>query len=464
MYLRNILKSTQNLLTQSPSFNFAKFVRSKPHLNVGTIGHIDHGKTTLTAAITKILAQKQQATFMEYSQIDKAPEEKARGITINTATVEYETETRHYGHVDCPGHIDYVKNMITGAAKMDAGILVCSATDGVMPQTREHILLCRQVGVNTIIVFVNKCDVAKDSEIQELVEMEVRELLAKYEYDGEKSPVIFGSALCALNGTEKELGEDKVVQLLKIMDEQIPIPQRLTDKPFLMSIEGTYQIAGRGTVVTGTVDAGKVKVGEDVDVAGYAPKINRTTITGIETFRKQLDYAEAGDNVGLLLRGATRDDVRRGQVLCKPNSQQIYKKVEVNLYILTDAEGGRKKPFPNGYRPQFYLRTADVAAEIQLHGENKVGMPGDNITADLDLHFPLPVSVGQRFALREGGKTIAAGIVTKTHAMKDETAEAGKDAAKDGKKDAATAKKDDKKPAAAAAAKPAAGKPAEKKK
>ncbi|KAL4506962.1 hypothetical protein ABPG72_001383 [Tetrahymena utriculariae] len=413
---KNILKlgsNAQRTLSAVPCYGFAKFQRNKPHLNVGTIGHIDHGKTTLTAAITKICADKKLAEFMAYDAIDKAPEEKARGITINTATVEYETETRHYGHVDCPGHIDYVKNMITGAAKMDAGILVCSATDGVMPQTREHILLCRQVGVKTIIVFVNKCDMAKDPEIQELVEMEVRELLTKYEYNGDEAPVIFGSALCALNGTDPEIGTNKINALLDTMDKQIALPQRTIDKPFMMSVEGTYQIPGRGTVVTGTVDTGKVKTGEDIEIVGYSNKVLKTTITGIETFRKQLDYAEAGDNVGLLLRGVTRDDVRRGQVLSKPGTQEAHKKIEANLYILTEQEGGRKKPFPDGYRPQLYLRTADVAAQISIHGTNKLGMPGDNITANLDLHFPLPVAPGLRFALREGGKTIAAGVISK---------------------------------------------------
>lgn len=330
---------------------FAKYVRSKPHLNVGTIGHIDHGKTTLTAAITKVLSTRELAKFTDYGEIDKAPEEKQRGITINTATVEYETETRHYGHVDCPGHIDYVKNMITGAAKMDAGVLVVSAKDGAMPQTREHILLCRQVGVQTIIVFVNRIDEVKDPELHELIEMELRELLTKYEYDGNAASFVFGSALCALKGTDAEIGEQKIIQLLDTMDKTIPIPTRDIDKPFSMSIEGTLQIEGRGTVVTGTVDTGRVKVGEDVDIVGYSDKPKRTNVIGIETFRKQLDYGESGDNIGLLVRGLTRDDVWRGQIVCKPGTATCHDNVDANIYILKEEEGGRKKPFASGYKP-----------------------------------------------------------------------------------------------------------------
>jgi len=350
--LNTTSKVFQPSLHTSPSYNFAKFLRDRVHLNVGTIGHIDHGKTTLTSAITKVLSKKGSGSFIDYGSIDKAPEEKARGITINTATIEYQTEKRHYGHVDCPGHADYVKNMITGAAKMDAGILVVSATDGAMPQTREHILLCRQVGVGTIIVFINKCDVANDPELQELVEMEVRDLLSKYEYDGDNTTFIRGSALCAMNDTEPELGEKKVLELLNIMDTTIPEPTRDVDKPLLMSIESTFTIAGRGTVVTGTIESGKVKIGDEVDLVGYNKKIIKTTITGIETFRKQLDSGQAGDNVGLLLRSLQRDDVFRGQIISKPGSLSIHQNFEANIYVLKEEEGGRKKPFVTGYRPQ----------------------------------------------------------------------------------------------------------------
>lgn len=433
-------KLYQPSLYSTPSYNFAKFVRDRTHLNVGTIGHIDHGKTTLTSAITKVLSKKGAAQFIDYGSIDKAPEEKARGITINTATVEYQTEKRHYGHVDCPGHADYVKNMITGAAKMDAGILVVSATDGAMPQTREHILLCRQVGVHTIIVFINKCDVANDPELQELVEMEVRELLTKYEYNGDETKFVRGSALCAMNDTEPEIGEKRVLELVDIMDNTIPEPTRDVDKPLLMSVESTFTIAGRGTVATGTIEAGKVKVGDEVDVVGYNKKITKTTITGIETFRKQLDSGQAGDNVGLLLRSLQREDVFRGQIICKPGSLSLHQSFEANIYVLKDEEGGRKKPFVTGYRPQCFIRTADVAADINLPESVKMGMPGDNLLVQLKLSFPLALSQGLRFALREGGKTIASGVIT--NILKEEEKKEGK--GKEGAKDA--------KPAAKAAA------------
>jgi len=411
---KNLLKLNQasKALYNAPSYNFAKFVRDRSHLNVGTIGHIDHGKTTLTAAITRVLSKQGTAEFVDYANIDKAPEEKARGITINTATVEYQTKTRHYGHVDCPGHADYVKNMITGASKMDAGILVVSATDGAMPQTREHILLCRQVGVQTILVFINKCDVANDPELQELVEMEVRELLSKYDYPGDDTKVVKGSALCAMNDTEPELGEQRVLELVSFMDSEIPEPTRDVDKPLLMSIESTFTIAGRGTVVTGTIESGKVKVGEDVDLVGYNKKIIKTTITGIETFRKQLESGQAGDNVGMLLRSLQRDDVFRGQIICKPGTLSLHQNFEANIYILKEEEGGRKKPFVTGYRPQCFIRTADVAADINLPESVKMALPGDHLLVNMKLSVPLALVQGLRFALREGGRTVASGVIT----------------------------------------------------
>lgn len=349
-----------------PSAAFAKYDRSKPHLNVGTIGHIDHGKTTLTAAITKYLASKGKAEFKDYHDIDKAPEEKARGITINATTIEYESESRHYGHVDCPGHADYVKNMITGAARMDGGILVVSAADGAMPQTREHILLCRQVGVKNIIVFLNKCDLVTDPEMHELVEMEVRELLNQYEYDGDNVPIIKGSALAALQGTDPVLGEKAMEQLVAALDKNIDIPVREKDKDFLMSIDSSVNIPGRGTVVTGTVEQGKCKVGDEVHMIGIKRKPSPTIITGIETFHKQLDNGEAGDNVGVLLRGITKDQVKRGMCLTKPNSCEVRRNFQCKLYILKPDEGGRNKPFFTGYRPQCFLRTADVAVDVTL--------------------------------------------------------------------------------------------------
>ena len=392
---------------------FSKFVRDRPHLNVGTVGHVDHGKTTLTSAITKVAAGRGSGTFHDYKTIDKAPEEQARGITINTTTVEYQTEKRHYGHVDCPGHEDYVKNMITGAAKMDAAILVVSAPDGCMPQTREHILLCKQVGVRTIIVFLNKVDVMSDPEMHEIVEMEVRELLNKYEFDGDNSRIIKGSALMALNGESPDLGENRVADLLNTMDEVIPIPERPIDKPFLMSIEGTYNIEGRGTVVVGTIEQGKVKAGDEIEVLGLSKERVRTVVTGVETFKKTLDYGEAGDNVGLLVRGLTRKNVFRGQVLSKPNTAPLNQCFEAQIYMLTEEEGGRKKGFYTGFRPQVFVRTADVAADLVLPSTAKVGMPGDNLQVKLRLNVPLALSAGLRFALRESGRTIGHGVITK---------------------------------------------------
>ena len=397
---------------------FSKYVRDRPHLNVGTVGHVDHGKTTLTSALTKVLSEKGKADFLDYKNIDKTKEEQSRGITINTTTVEYSTEKRHYGHVDCPGHEDYVKNMITGAAKMDAAILVVSAPDGCMPQTREHIMLCRQVGVRTIVVFMNKVDIMPDPEMHEIVEMEVRELLNKYEFNGDDAKIIKGSALMACKGENPEIGSDRIMQLLNTMDECIPLPERPVDKPFLMSIESTYNIEGRGLVIVGTIEQGKIKVGDEIEVVGIDKDIKKTTITGIETFKKTLDYGEAGDNIGLLVRGLTRKQVQRGQVLCKPGSQKNKVCFEANVYFLKESEGGRKKGFYTGYRPQIFLRTADIAVDVVLPKNVKVGMPGDNLTLQLRLAFHLPVNVGLRFALRESGKTIGHGIIT--NILKDE--------------------------------------------
>lgn len=392
---------------------FSKFVRDRPHLNVGTVGHVDHGKTTLTSAITKVLANKGSAEFLDYKSIDKTKEEQSRGITINTTTVEYVTDKRHYGHVDCPGHEDYVKNMITGAAKMDAAILVVSAPDGCMPQTREHVLLCKQVGVRNIVVFLNKIDIMPDPDMHEIVEMEVRELLDKYDFNGSQTPIIKGSALMACTGEQPEIGEKKVLELLQTMDSTIPIPERPVDKPFLLSVEGTNNIEGRGLVVVGTVEQGKVKVGDEIEIVGYKTGTQKTTVTGIETFRKTLDYGEAGDNIGLLLRGLTRKQVNRGQVICKPGSQKLHQCIEASIYFMKEEEGGRKKGFYTGYRPQMFLRTADVAADIVLPKNTKLGMPGDNLTVQMRLSVPLPVATGLRFALRESGKTIGHGIITK---------------------------------------------------
>jgi len=376
------------------------------------LGHIDHGKTTLTAAITKHLSEKGGAAFKDYADIDKAPEEKQRGITINATTIEYESNTRHYGHVDCPGHADYVKNMITGAARMDGGILVVSAADGAMPQTREHILLCRQVGVKTIIVFLNKCDLVQDEEMHELVEMEVRELLSSYDYDGDNTIFVKGSALSALNGTDPELGEKAMEQLVAAMDETIQEPKRQTDKDFLMSIDSSINISGRGVVVTGTIEQGRAKLNDEVHMIGIRRKHTNTTITGIETFHKQMDTAEAGDNVGVLLRGVNKDSIKRGMCLSKPNSMDVRRNFEGEIYVLKPDEGGRSKPFFTGYRPQCFIRTADVAVDVTLPEDMQMAMPGDNLTAHMKLNYPLPILQGQRFALREGGKTVAAGVIT----------------------------------------------------
>jgi elongation factor Tu len=388
----------------------AKFERNKPHANVGTIGHVDHGKTTLTAAITKVLAETGGATFTAYDSIDKAPEEKARGITINTAHVEYQTENRHYAHVDCPGHADYVKNMITGAAQMDGAILVVSAADGPMPQTREHILLARQVGVPAIVVYLNKCDQVDDEELLELVELEVRELLSQYEFPGDDIPIIKGSALQALEGGTGELGAPSVLELMKAVDAYIPQPERPMDRPFLMPIEDVFSISGRGTVVTGRVERGIVKVGDEIEIVGIRAT-TKTTCTGVEMFRKLLDRGEPGDNVGVLLRGTKRDDVERGQVLCKPGSITPHTKFNAETYVLTKEEGGRHTPFFSNYRPQFFFRTTDVTGTIELPEGTEMVMPGDNVTMVVNLIAPIAMEEGLRFAIREGGRTVGAGVV-----------------------------------------------------
>jgi len=392
-----------------------KFERTKPHLNIGTIGHVDHGKTTLTAAITLCLSKVGKANFTSYDEIDKAPEERERGITINTAHVEYETENRHYAHVDCPGHADYVKNMITGAAQMDGAILVVSAADGAMPQTREHILLARQVGVPYIVVFLNKADMVDDPELIELVEMEVRELLSSYEFPGDEVPVVVGSALKALEcGCGKRECEwcGKIWELMDAVDEYVPLPERDVDKPFLMPIEDIFTITGRGTVVTGRVDRGKIKVGDEVEIVGLAPEPRKTVATGLEMFRKSLDEAIAGDNVGVLLRGIERKEVERGQVLAKPGSIKPHTKFNAEVYVLTKEEGGRHTPFFNGYRPQFYFRTTDVTGTIALPEGVEMVMPGDNINMIIELIAPIAIEEGLRFAIREGGRTVGAGVVT----------------------------------------------------
>jgi len=389
-----------------------KFERTKPHVNVGTIGHVDHGKTTLTAAITTVLSSKFGGEAKAYDQIDAAPEEKARGITINTAHVEYETANRHYAHVDCPGHADYVKNMITGAAQMDGAILVCSAADGPMPQTREHILLARQVGVPYIIVYMNKCDMVDDAELLELVEMEVRELLSKYEFPGDVIPIVKGSAKLALEGDKGELGEGSIMKLAEALDSYIPQPKRAIDQPFLLPIEDVFSISGRGTVVTGRVERGIVKVGEEIEIVGIKPTV-KTTCTGVEMFRKLLDEGQAGDNVGVLLRGTKREEVERGQVLAKPGSITPHTKFEAEVYILSKEEGGRHTPFFNGYRPQFYFRTTDVTGSVELPGGTEMVMPGDNIKMVVTLIAPIAMDQGLRFAIREGGKTVGAGVVAK---------------------------------------------------
>jgi len=387
----------------------AKFERNKPHCNIGTIGHVDHGKTSLTAAITKILAKSGGATYTAYDQIDKAPEERARGITISTAHVEYETANRHYAHVDCPGHADYVKNMITGAAQMDGAILVVSATDGPMPQTREHILLARQVGVPALVVYLNKCDIA-DPELLELVEMELRELLSSYQYPGDDIPIIHGSATCALNDTQPELGEQSIIKLMAAVDSYIPQPVREIDKPFLMPVEDVFSISGRGTVVTGRVERGIVKVGEEVEIVGLKATV-KTIVTGVEMFRKLLDQGQAGDNIGALLRGTKREDVERGQVLAKPGSITPHTKFKAESYILTKEEGGRHTPFFTNYRPQFYFRTTDVTGIVNLPEGVEMVMPGDNVSMDVELIAPIAMDEGLRFAIREGGRTVGAGVV-----------------------------------------------------
>ena len=390
-----------------------KFDRSKPHVNIGTIGHVDHGKTTLTAAITKRLAEKGQAKFEDYADIDKAPEERERGITINTADVEYETDKRHYAHVDCPGHADYVKNMITGAAQMDGAILVLAATDGPMAQTKEHILLARQVGVPRIVVFMNKCDMVDDPEMLDLVEMDVRELLNKYEYDGDNTPVIRGSALKALEGDPEYLA--KIDELMDAVDEWIPTPERDNTKPFLMSIEDVFTITGRGTVVTGRVERGQLKLNDEVEIVGLK-ETQKTVVTGIEMFRKQLDYAEAGDNAGVLLRGISREQVQRGQVLAKPGSVTPHTKFEAQVYVLSKEEGGRHTPFFTNYRPQFYFRTTDVTGVVTLPEGTEMVMPGDNVSMSVELIAPIALENGTKFSIREGGRTVGAGTVTKIDA------------------------------------------------
>ena len=390
-----------------------KFDRSKPRVNIGTIGHVDHGKTTLTAAITKRLAEKGQAKFEDYADIDKAPEERERGITINTAHVEYETDKRHYAHVDCPGHADYVKNMITGAAQMDGAILVLAATDGPMAQTKEHILLARQVGVPRIVVFMNKCDMVDDPEMLDLVEMDVRELLNKYDYDGDNTPVIRGSALKALEGDPK--WEEKIDELMDAVDEWIPTPERDNTKPFLMSIEDVFTITGRGTVVTGRVERGELKLNDEVEIVGLKPT-QKTVVTGIEMFRKQLDFAEAGDNAGVLLRGISREQVQRGQVLAKPGSVTPHTKFEAQVYVLSKEEGGRHTPFFSNYRPQFYFRTTDVTGVVTLPEGTEMVMPGDNVNMSVELIAPIALENGTKFSIREGGRTVGAGTVTKIDA------------------------------------------------
>jgi len=390
----------------------AKFERNKPHCNIGTIGHVDHGKTSLTAAITKVLAESGKANYTAYDQIDKAPEEKARGITISTAHVEYETDKRHYAHVDCPGHADYVKNMITGAAQMDGAILVVSAADGPMPQTREHILLARQVGVPALVVYMNKVDMVDDPELLDLVELEVRELLSSYEFPGDKIPIVRGSALMALEDKEEKIGRDSIFELMKAVDEYIPQPERPVDQPFMMAIEDVFSISGRGTVVTGRIDRGVVKVGETVEIVGIRPTVS-TTVTGVEMFRKLLDQGQAGDNVGCLLRGIEREGVERGQVLAKPGSITPHTNFAAEVYVLTKEEGGRHTPFFTNYRPQFYFRTTDVTGIVKLPEGTEMVMPGDNVSIEVELIVPIAMEEKLRFAIREGGRTVGSGVVAK---------------------------------------------------
>lgn len=394
------------------TFSGLSFDRSKPHINIGTIGHVDHGKTTLTQAISMVLSEKGWAKRMTYEDIDKSPEEKARKITINTSHIEYETNMRHYGHIDCPGHADYVKNMITGAAQMDGAILVVAATDGPMPQTREHILLAKQVGIPKLVVFLNKCDMVDDDELLELVEMEIQELLDFYKFDGGETPIIRGSALAATEGTNEELGKNKILELMKTVDEIIPEPIRDLDKPFLMPIEAVFSIPGRGTVVTGRIEQGKINVGDPIEVIGLNKDI-KTTCTGVEMFNKMLDFGMAGDNIGALLRGISREDIKRGQVLCKPGTMSSAKRFEAEIYALNQDEGGRHTPFMSNYRPQFFLRTADVTGNVTLMEGTDMIMPGDNNTVTVELISSIPIEVGLRFNMREGGRTIGTGIVTK---------------------------------------------------
>ena len=389
-----------------------KYERTKPHVNIGTIGHVDHGKTTLTAAITGVMAAAGKAQARKFDEIDAAPEEKARGITISTAHVEYETDARHYAHVDCPGHADYVKNMITGAAQMDGAILVVAATDGPMPQTREHILLARQVGIPKIVVYLNKCDLANDPELLELVEMEIRELLSANDFDGDNAPIIRGSAVSALEGKSDGLGKESIDALLKACDEYIPMPERPTDKPFLMPIEDVFSITGRGTVVTGRVESGIIKVGDECEIVGLRPT-QKTTVTGVEMFRKMLDQGEAGDNVGLLLRGTKKEDVERGQIICKPGTITPHTEFEAEVYILTKEEGGRHTAFFSNYRPQFYFSTTDVTGTITLPADKEMVLPGDNVRITVQLIAPIAMDEGRRFAIREGGRTVGAGVVSK---------------------------------------------------
>jgi len=389
-----------------------KFVRNKPHLNVGTIGHVDHGKTTLSAAITTILAKKGLATLRSYDSIDNAPEEKERGVTINIAHLEYETEKRHYAHIDCPGHADYIKNMITGAAQMDGAILVVSAADGAMPQTREHILLARQVNVPKLVIFLNKCDQVEDKELLELVELELRELLSKYKYDGDNTPIIMGSALDALNNQDDEEKTKPIMDLMAAVDEYIPTPERELDKPFSMAVEDVFSISGRGTVATGRIERGVVKVGEEVDIVGLRPEVGKTIVTGVEMFRKELDQGQAGDNVGLLLRGVDKESNERGMVLAKPGSILPHTKFKASVYILTKEEGGRHTPFFKGYRPQFYFRTTDVTGTAQLPAGVEMAMPGDNVELEIELIMPVAMEKELRFAIREGGRTVGAGVIS----------------------------------------------------
>jgi elongation factor Tu len=411
-FLRRKTKSVLTLVFDEEEMAKGKFERTKPHVNVGTIGHVDHGKTTLTAAITTVLSKKFGGEAKAYDQIDAAPEEKARGITINTAHVEYETANRHYAHVDCPGHADYVKNMITGAAQMDGAILVCSAADGPMPQTREHILLARQVGVPYIVVFLNKCDMVDDAELLELVEMEVRELLSKYEFPGDDIPIIKGSALKAMEGDTGDMGEGAIMKLADALDTYIPEPKRALDGAFLMPVEDVFSISGRGTVVTGRIERGIIKVGEEIEIVGLKTT-QKTICTGVEMFRKLLDQGQAGDNVGILLRGTKREDVERGQVLAKPGSITPHTDFEAEIYVLSKEEGGRHTPFFNGYRPQFYFRTTDVTGALQLPAGTEMVMPGDNVKIVVQLIAPIAMEDGLRFAIREGGRTVGAGVVSK---------------------------------------------------